>query len=240
MPYWQLLVTTGGKALWDSPAGRLQLERGDLMLTRPGTPLFYEEAPPQRRWDCLYGVFQPYPHWMELLRWPEVAPGTMRLRIEDGRLFRAVAAAMRTVIAEERSRRRGQLRAMNALERVLLLCDEANHEDGRVRLDPRIQAAMDYMLSRQDRHVSVAELAQAVHMSPSRLAHLFRQQVGLSPLEYHDRGRMRRACRLLVATDMPIKRIGMDVGYPQPYHFSARFRRLIGQSPSEYRQRRMQ
>lgn len=236
MPYWQLIVTTGGKALWDLPGGQqTQVIRFDLILSRPGVPLYYQPAPPQRRWDCLFAVFQPYPHWMELLDWPEAGAGIVKLRIDDAAAFASIVRGMRQVIRQCEDRHRPQARGMNALERVLLDCDRANRAHQRPRIDPRIQAAVDYMNGQRHRHVSVDELAQAVHMSASRLAHLFRQQMRLSPLEYHDRGRMGRACQLLSGTDTPIKQIGEAVGYPQPYHFATRFRKLIGQSPSKYR-----
>jgi AraC-like DNA-binding protein len=43
-----------------------------------------------------------------------------------------------------------------------------------------------------------------------------------------------RAAQLLTTTALPIKRISEQVGYPDALHFSRAFRKVNGQSPSDY------
>ena len=51
------------------------------------------------------------------------------------------------------------------------------------------------------------------------------------------------ACKLamsmLAGTPLPIKEIAAQVGYPDIYHFSQRFKKLLGQPPTAYRQKQM-
>jgi AraC-like DNA-binding protein len=42
----------------------------------------------------------------------------------------------------------------------------------------------------------------------------------------------------LTSTPLPIKEIAIQAGYPDIYHFSQRFKKLVGQSPRAYRQGR--
>jgi AraC family transcriptional regulator of arabinose operon len=82
--------------------------------------------------------------------------------------------------------------------------------------------------------MDVASLASSVALSPSRFAHLFRQQVGVSPMQYVDLQRLQRAKQLLERTAKSISEIAFEVGY-DPIHFSLRFKQHTGVSPRAYR-----
>ena len=47
--------------------------------------------------------------------------------------------------------------------------------------------------------------------------------------------KMQQACSLLAMTNLAVKEIALDVGYPDSYHFSRLFKKTIGVSPTEYR-----
>lgn len=81
------------------------------------------------------------------------------------------------------------------------------------------------------------DLAATVTLDPAYLGRLFRKSTGLSPLDYLARLRAERAAALLANSDLPIARIGAEVGWPDPTYFARRFRTLSGLTPTEYRQR---
>jgi AraC-like DNA-binding protein len=64
------------------------------------------------------------------------------------------------------------------------------------------------------------------------------QQADTSFQDELNAARIRAAKRLLLDTDEPITTIAFDVGCASPQHFSALFRRIVGVSPSRFRQRR--
>jgi AraC family transcriptional regulator of arabinose operon len=101
--------------------------------------------------------------------------------------------------------------------------------------DERVRRAADLVHSHFAEPLSVAALASAVGLSPSRFAHLFRQETGVSPARYVEEVRLERAQLLLLRTDMPIKQIAPLVGFEDPYYFSTRFRRRFGRPPTEWR-----
>ena len=85
------------------------------------------------------------------------------------------------------------------------------------------------------RPFTVADLATAVHLSPSRFHSVFKSVLHVAPLAYLQRLRMERARTLLVMTDRSVKEIGGEVGYPDSCHFSRLFKKLSGLGPREYR-----
>lgn len=238
LPYWHLMLITDGRLDFGPQPPNRQFAAGDLILTRPQTALFYRPALPRRQWSCHYAVFTPWPHWAEWLDWPEALPGTRWLRLPDAKARRVARALFDEVIAHNRASYRGELLGLNALERLLITTAAWNPHRTQHAPDPRIQAAQQYLVDNLGRMVAVAEAARAAGLSPSRLAHLFRAQTGLTPMQFLDQQRMQRACQLLTSTPLPIKEIAIQAGYPDIYHFSQRFKKLVGQSPRTYRQGR--
>ena len=81
----------------------------------------------------------------------------------------------------------------------------------------------------------VAELAALSGRSVSGFAHRFREEVGESPARWLLRQRVERACRLLALH--PPGEVADLLGFANPYHFSRAFRRISGETPSDYRRR---
>lgn len=74
-------------------------------------------------------------------------------------------------------------------------------------------------------------------LSPSHFAALFRRSTGCGPREYHTRLRMSCSRELLASTDLSVAAVAAAVGYPDPFHFSRRFRAVHGTTPTEHRAR---
>ena len=124
---------------------------------------------------------------------------------------------------------------MNALEKVLLTCDAVNPALQRGAIDSRVQTALDYICRNPAAHTTLSSMADAAGLSVSRLAHLFSQDVGMTPQQFVELQRINRARQLLELTAMSIKDIAAEVGYESPFYFSLRFKGQLGRSPREYR-----
>lgn len=85
------------------------------------------------------------------------------------------------------------------------------------------------------REWSLKDFADQAHMSKQQFYRLCVQAYGLSPMRRLRQLRILRAADLLLYTDYPIKSIGYQVGYQDPYAFSTAFRRVMGVAPSHYR-----
>jgi AraC family transcriptional regulator of arabinose operon len=78
-----------------------------------------------------------------------------------------------------RAGRYSELLAINLLEQLLLRRMEAINESLHPPLDNRVRDACQYISDHlADSHFDIASVAQHVCLSPSRLSHLFRQQLG--------------------------------------------------------------
>ncbi len=99
----------------------------------------------------------------------------------------------------------------------------------------KLRRVIDFMNQRLAEPFSLADLAEAAHLSEYHFSRLFKRATGLSPSQYFIRLRMDRARQLLLDTDRSIIDIGMEVGYSGPSHFSQVFRRQVGIAPSAYR-----
>jgi AraC family transcriptional regulator of arabinose operon len=207
-----------------------------LYLTRPGTPHDYG---PKRGgdWRIRWSHFHPRPHWLQWLDWPEVVPGLMMLQVNDAANWSQIIGALETAARQVAGPPPRSIHfAMNTLEQMLLWCDAVNPRSQRMRFDPRVADAMEYICRRLGEKIILADVARAVHLSPSRLAHLFREQVGLTPGQFLEQQRMDRARQLLQLTPLPVSAVADQLGFDSPFYFTRRFTRLTGRSPRQYRQ----
>ncbi len=82
---------------------------------------------------------------------------------------------------------------------------------------------------------SVEELAGGVGLSTSRLAHLFRDEAGMSIQSYLVERRLQMAAMLIVQSDERISQIAYRVGFNDVSNFNHSFKRRFAMSPREYR-----
>ncbi|WP_454138062.1 helix-turn-helix transcriptional regulator [Microbacterium paulum] len=83
---------------------------------------------------------------------------------------------------------------------------------------------------------TIAELAEAAHLSSSQLRRIFVEAFGKSPIAYLTMLRAERMASLLRSTALPVSAAAAAVGWADPDFAARQFRRSIGVSPSEYRQ----
>lgn len=82
---------------------------------------------------------------------------------------------------------------------------------------------------------SLDELASAVGLSRSYTSRIFRQQTGGSIHEYLLTRRIKKSCDLLRMSPLSIEEIAQKVGFSEMTYFITCFKKLIGQTPLQYR-----
>lgn len=90
----------------------------------------------------------------------------------------------------------------------------------------------DYYMTRLD----IDKLATMAGYSPDHFRYLFKKETGVSPKQYILEKRFELARQQLEFTSLPIQKIAANCGYEDYMQFSAYFKKLTSQSPSEYRQ----
>ena len=100
-----------------------------------------------------------------------------------------------------------------------------------------IKKALKYIHEHCAEEIFLADIANDLFVTPNYLSRLFRQEMGESFSDYLSQLRMKKACSLLVESNMKIYQIGDALGYPNPRYFSEWFQKNTGISPIEYRKR---
>lgn len=95
--------------------------------------------------------------------------------------------------------------------------------------------ALDYLKGRYNRSVTLEEVAGHVHISPYYLSHLFKEELGMTFVEYLTQLRMDEARRLLTQTGRSIQEIAEQVGYDDPSYFCKVFKKSAGVTPNRFR-----
>ncbi len=86
-----------------------------------------------------------------------------------------------------------------------------------------------------DVELSLQTVALHHHLSPQHLSRLFRQETGVTFVDYITKVRTRKAVQLLMEGELKIYEIAEQVGYSSQHYFSRAFKRVLGVSPVEYR-----
>ena len=209
---------------------------GDMLLFQPKTPHYYGRASDSPEWHHRRVYFRPRAYWTACLQWQDAREGVGRhlnetLRAEFDRLFASIEQTHNS------GRRFAEELAMNLLERLLLRAVEEDPRSHQQVRDPRIIEACQYVTNHLASEVKIEEVARHVCLSPSRLAHLFREQMGVNLLRWREDQRVIRAKLLLQTTQEPIASVGREVGYDDQLYFSRVFRKRVGVSPSDFRRR---
>lgn len=152
----------------------------------------------------------------------------------------AMAGAYRDVcrLCHSPPRHMAEVQIKAAVLRLLATTyEEALAGDGRAGTRPAaVNAALRVLAERQaEADLVLPAIAKAAHCSCSHLSRAFRGEIGIGPMQYLARLRMRRAQHLLQRTGMGVKEIAACVGVSDPLYFSRLFRKHVGLSPRAYR-----
>jgi len=88
---------------------------------------------------------------------------------------------------------------------------------------------------RHDQPLRLADVAGHLGVSPSRAAHLVREETGESWTSLLTAARLATACRLLHHTDLPVTEVALRSGFGDQAHFHRVFRRHFATTPHRYR-----
>ena len=100
-----------------------------------------------------------------------------------------------------------------------------------------VDAAIHFMKENIERRITLQDILDYVGYSSTHFSTLFKRQVGDSPLAYFNRLKIEQACHMLQTTNLHINQICYKVGIEDSLYFSRLFSKMMGMSPSDYRER---
>lgn len=100
---------------------------------------------------------------------------------------------------------------------------------------PLITRAKEYIQAHQSEELSLGQVAKAINTSTFYFCKMFKKVTGLNFTDYVSRLRIEKAKNLLLNPNLRISEIAYEVGFQSLTHFNRVFKRILGQSPTEYR-----
>jgi len=94
---------------------------------------------------------------------------------------------------------------------------------------------MAFIREHYSENITLDAVASHVYLSPYYISHLFREELGITFVEYLTRVRIEQAKHLLRCSGLSIRAIAGQVGYDDPGYFAKVFRKQVRMSPKAYR-----
>ena len=130
-----------------------------------------------------------------------------------------------------------QITANIALQNLLIELYLENKRSSPDDDDSVLSMLVEELKNTQSKWWTVGEMSDFCNLSAPQFRRVFRRHTGMSPKSYIDRLKIQQAAEKLISTDDPVSSLAEGFGYLDPFHFSRRFKQLMGLSPAEYRAR---
>lgn len=101
----------------------------------------------------------------------------------------------------------------------------------------RIILIQEYIENHFQDDLSVNEIAYSFAINPNYLSTIFKEETGKTVIDYITATRMKNACMLLSKTKARVTDISKSIGYNDPQYFFRVFKKNIGMTPLEYREK---
>jgi transcriptional regulator GlxA family with amidase domain len=98
-----------------------------------------------------------------------------------------------------------------------------------------LQPVLQWIEKRLDRPITLEGLAEQAKVSVRTLNRRFREQLGVSPLQWILQAKVRRAQSALETTDWSIERVAASAGFSTSTSLREHFARVVGTTPRAYR-----
>lgn len=119
------------------------------------------------------------------------------------------------------------------IKRILLITDAIlNHRHENV--SAVVMDAKIYMDKHYNEDLSLNDVSKMVAVSPQYFSKIFKEEIGVSFVEYLRKKRMEVAKEMLMAKKHSIKEICYHIGYNDPNYFSRLFKKMVGVTPTDY------
>lgn len=155
--------------------------------------------------------------------------------------FQFVQQAMRSGVTDYLLKPIEETELRSCLEKWLDKCNKeeqkrniAHYEDENLP-SSTIDRVLHYLKITPLDQITLKDAAESVHMNPSYLSQLFKQQLSKKFVDYITELRIEESKRLLLNTTLRMSEIAERVGYSDLAYFSNNFKRITGCSPSEFR-----
>ena len=122
-------------------------------------------------------------------------------------------------------------------EGILAAVHEVQKAQRRRNASPHVEKAKNYVLRHLTEKIRLADVAEAVGLSPSYLSRHFHEVTGQMLQTYAQQERVRAAANMLRFSEYPVDVISEHLGFSSQSHFTEVFRKTTGETPAVFRKR---
>ena len=230
-PSYALVLITRGKGSYRDESGlELSVETGDAILVFPGLAHMYGPKT-GTRWDELYAIFDgpAFDSWRAIGVLNSAAPVIRApVHVNIAERLRQIANGSADLPTR---------RALQACSLLTLLCEISPSSPAQAPASPKawVTRVCSLLAETGPDAPSLEDIAERTGVSIATFRRRFLTEVGTSPALWRARRRMEAACHLMQYAQLTFAQMAEQLGYADEYHFSKRFKQLIGVSPSQFR-----
>lgn len=156
----------------------------------------------------------------------------------NGLLKKKVIEALQNLRTQ--SEGKGMLTILNMLQDIYeteeyhVVCSESYSFQTNIN-SGRIGVVTDYIMRHLDEKIGVVDLANLVHLHPNSLSREFKSATGFSVIDYINKLRISKACKLLIGTSKSVLEICYECGFHNLSNFNRQFKKICKKSPTEFK-----
>lgn len=154
----------------------------------------------------------------------------------------AIAALIRAIFVEMQHRSAHYRECVRGMAYALLFeiarfNDMGEEQSAGKSISLQLGSAIEYVDKNYPNNFKISDLANECHMSETHFRRIFQEKMNMTPVEYVNFVRVRKACELIDKTDISMEDVAEKVGFVTPSTFNRNFRRIIGTSPYQWKNR---
>ncbi|MDQ0150547.1 AraC family transcriptional regulator [Eubacterium multiforme] len=110
---------------------------------------------------------------------------------------------------------------------------------GEKKINDSINIALQYIDKHYKERITLEDTAKVCNFSIYYFSKLFKKDVGMKFIDYVNIYKIEKAKYMLENTDISIFNIALELGYDESSYFSKVFKKIVGITPSEYRNKKI-
>lgn len=198
------------------------LKPGACSIVPPGMPITFHYEGPSEHLYCHFSL--PESHTNDTHP-SEFIP-------HDARLPQLKSLLAGAIPLQRSASQRADLRLWEVLLGIQDIFKNADNSPKHARI---VETITEIVMQEMAHPLTIQELASRCQISHNQLTRILKQQTGETPAIWLRRLRTDRAKELLSYSDLPIKVIAVEIGYPDLQHFNKVIRQRFGASPTQLR-----